>query len=184
MPHQVLVAILAVLGAGPPPAQDPQATAEAQKAAMKRLDFLVGRWEGEGQVEFVPGQKRAFRGAETVEAKVDGQLLTIEGIHRGKIGGQGEDMIIHHAFGLVSYDAKSKQYRFEAFTARGNREDAVAQVADGELTWGMAIPQFGDVRYTIKLDDQGRWSEIGEVSRDGGPRRKFFEMTLRRVEPK
>jgi hypothetical protein len=48
----------------------------------------------------------------------------------------------------------------------------------------MKMPQFGDVRFTIKLDEKGRWFEVGEVSQDGKERRKFFEMTLERVESK
>jgi hypothetical protein len=38
------------------------------------------------------------------------------------------------------------------------------------------------VRYTIRLDENGRWFEIGETSSDGSEWRKFFEMTLTRVE--
>jgi len=85
---------------------------------------------------------------------------------------------------VVSYDDKAKRYRFQAFTGRGNYEDAEAKVSDGKLEWGMNIPQFGDVRYTIKLDDKGRWFEVGEVSRDGKAWRQFFEMTLQRVDAK
>ena len=52
-------------------------------------------------------------------------------------------------------------------------------MADGRLEWSMTIPQFGDVRYVIRLDDKGRWHETGEVSRDGGKQwRQFFEVTL------
>ncbi len=36
--------------------------------------------------------------------------------------------------------------------------------------------------YTVTIDDQGRWTEIGETSTDGEIWRKFFEMTLQRVE--
>jgi hypothetical protein len=36
------------------------------------------------------------------------------------------------------------------------------------------------IRYTIRLDDKGRWFEIGERSTDGATWTKFFEMTLAR----
>ena len=85
---------------------------------------------------------------------------------------------------MVSYDDKAKRYRFQGFTARGDHEDAEAKVTDGQLVWGTKVPQFGDVRYTIKLDDHGRWFEVGEVSQDGKAWRKFFEMTLERVKLK
>jgi hypothetical protein len=151
---------------------------------MKKIDFLVGQWRGEGWMEFAPGQRRTFKGTEVVQSKLDGLLLTIEGLHRGTVGDKGEEVVVHNAFAVVSYDAKAKRYRFQAFTSRGNSEDAEAKVSEGQLVWGMKVPQFGDVRYTIKLDDKGRWFEIGEVSRDGKTWQQFFEMTLQRVEAK
>ena len=177
------VAVVALsASAGASRGQSP--TPDAQRSAMKKLNFLVGEWKGEGWMEFVPDQRRTFKGTEIVQTKLDGLLLTIEGLHRGQLGGKGEEVVVHNAFALVSYDDKAKRYRFQGFTARGNHEDTEGKVTEGQLVWGMKIPQFGDVRYTIKLDDKGRWFEIGEVSQDGKAWRKFFEMTLERVGPK
>jgi hypothetical protein len=38
------------------------------------------------------------------------------------------------------------------------------------------------IHYSITIDDQGVWNEVGESSTDGATWRKFFEMTLRRVD--
>ena len=178
------VAVLVLIGVvGSSPGQPPTAPA-AQRDAMKKLDFLLGQWKGEGWMEFAPGQRRTFKGTEVVQSKLDGLLLAVEGVHRGQAGDKGKEVVVHNAFGLVSYDDKAKRYRFQAFTGRGNYEDVEAKVSERQLVWGMKIPQFGDVRYTIKLDDKGRWLEIGEVSRDGNTWRKYFEMTLQRVDAK
>jgi hypothetical protein len=171
------------MGAGSSPGQAPTVPA-AQREAMKQLDFLVGQWKGEGWTEFAPGQRRPFKGTEVVQRKLDGLLLTIEGLHRGQIGGRGKEVVVHNAFALLSYDAKAKRYRFQAFTSRGNYEEAEARVTKEKLVWGMKVPQLGDVRYTIKLDDKGRWFEIGEMSQDGKKWQQFFEMTLQRVDAK
>jgi hypothetical protein len=165
------------------PAQPPTAPA-AQRDAMKKLDFLIGQWQGEGWMEIAPGQRRTFKGTEVVQSKLDGLLLAVEGLHHGPAGDKGKEVVVHHAFGLVSYDDQAKRYRFQAFTSRGNYADAEAKVTEGQLVWGMKVPQFGDVRYTVKLDDKGRWFEIGEVSRDGKTWQQFFEMTLKRVDAK
>ena len=175
--------LLLTEGAGSSLGQAPTAPA-AQRAAMKKLDFLVGQWKGEGWMELAPGQRRTFKGTEVVQGKLDGLLLTIEGLHRGQVGDKKEEVVVHNAFALVSYDDKAKRYRFQAFTSRGNYEDAEAKVSEGQFVWGMKVPQFGDVRYTTKLDKKGRWFEVGEVSQDGKAWRKFFEMTLERVESK
>ena len=161
-----------------------QAPAAAQRDAMKKLDFLVGAWKGEGWMEFAPGQRRTFRGTEIVQRKLDGLLLTIEGVHRSQVGGAAREVVVHSAFTVLSYDEKAKRYRFQAYTARGNNEDTEAKVADRQLVWGMTVPQFGKVRYTITRDDKGRWFEVGEVAQDGKAWRKFFEMTLAPVQSK
>jgi hypothetical protein len=176
----VAVVVISV-GVSLSPAESPTV---AQREAMKKLDFLVGEWKGEGWMEFVPDKRRTFKGTEICQSKLDGLLLTIDGVHRGKVDDKGEEVVVHNAFGVVSYDDKAKRYRFQAFTARGNYEDTEAKVTDGQLVWGMKIPEFGDVRFTMKLDDKGRWFEVGEVSQDGKEWRKFFEMTLERVKPK
>ena len=177
------VIVLLLAGAGSSPGQPPTGPA-GQRDAMKKLDFLIGQWKGEGWMEFAPGQRRTFKGTETVQGKLDGLLLAVEGRHLGQLGGEGKEVVVHTAFGLVSYDDKAKRYRFQAFTSRGNYEDAEAKVSEGQFVWGMKVPQFGDVRYTTKLDKKGRWFEVGEVSQDGKEWRKFYEMTLERVEPK
>jgi hypothetical protein len=151
----------------------------AQRDAMKKLEFLLGEWKGESWTELVPGKRSTSQGTETVQSKLNGLLLAIEGIHRRK-GGE----VVHNAFAVVSYDAKAKQYRVQAYTDRGQYTEAQAKVADKRLEWGFTIPQFGDVRYIITVDDKGRWLETGEVSQDGKEWRKFFEMTLERVAPK
>jgi len=177
MPARLILAAVVILVG--PAWSFAQAPTAAEREAMKKLDFLVGEWKGEGWMEFVPGQRRTFRGTEVVQSKLGGLLVTIEGLHSGRT----EEEIVHNAFAVVSYDENAKRYRFQAHTARGGHEDAEAKVGDGQLVWGMKVPQFGDVRYTIKRDDKGRWFEVGEVSRDGKDWRKFFEMTLEPVKP-
>jgi hypothetical protein len=60
--------------------------------------------------------------------------------------------------------------------------DAEATVGDKSLIWSFRDPRAGQIRFTIKLDEQGRWFEIGEISMDGKGWHKFFEMTLQRVK--
>ena len=174
-------ALLLLLSAAPGPGQDAKAPA-AQREAMKKLDFLEGQWKGESWTEFVPGRRQAAQGTETVRSKLGGLLLTIEGVHRRKTGAKEGGPVVHGAFAVVSYDAAAKRYRFQAYTDRGGYTEGEAKVADGSLEWGFRVPQFGEVRYTIKLNDKGQWFEVGEVSRDGKDWRQFFEMTLERVK--
>jgi len=169
-----------VIGVTQSPGQDAAAPA-VQKEAMKKLDFLVGKWQGESWMQLGPGERRIARGTEVVQRKLDGLLVTIEGIHKRKLGDNTAESVVHNAFAVVSYDEKANRFRFQAYTGRGNYAEAEAKVGDKTLEWGLRIPQGGEVRYTIKLNEKGQWFEIGEVSRDSKEWQKFFEMTLERV---
>jgi hypothetical protein len=172
--------LLSLLSSATALGQEAKAPA-AQQEAMKKLGFLLGQWKGESWMEFRPGQRSSSVGTETVQNKLGGLLVTIEGVFRRKVGEKEAGDIVHQAFAVVSYDEKAKRYRFHAFTDRGTYTEAEAKVADRKLVWGFRVPQFGEVRYTITVTEDGRWSEIGEVSSDGKQWRKFFEMNLVRV---
>ena len=57
------------------------------------------------------GQRRTFKGTEVVQRRLDGLLLTIEGLHRGQVGDTGQEVVVHNAFALVSYDDKAVKAR-------------------------------------------------------------------------
>src|SRR5262245_31732178 len=76
--------------------QDAKAPA-VQQEAMKKLSFLVGEWKGESWTEFVPGQRHTSTGTESVQRKLGGLLLVIEGVHRRKGGDQEAGEVVHGA---------------------------------------------------------------------------------------
>src|SRR5688500_12056517 len=61
--------------------QRPGPDVAAQREAMKKLDFMVGKWEGSGWDQ--RGRVRhEFTSAETVDWRVDGTVLLVEGRHK------------------------------------------------------------------------------------------------------
>ncbi len=148
---------------------------------MKKLEFLVGNWQGEGWMEFGPGQRRTALTTESVQSKLGGRVLIIEGVGKAKLPNRDEEIVVHNAFAFLYYDAATKAYKVRAFLANGNAVDAETNFQDGVFEWGVQIPQ-GKVRYKIKLNDKGQWFEVGEISQDGKTWRQFFEMTLNRVK--
>jgi hypothetical protein len=166
------------------PAQAPTATAQTPTGiqpadAMKRLDFLVGTWEGTGWIQM--GRERAtFRQRETVRTAAGGTVVIIDGLGRSLDPAQA-DRIVHQAFAVVSYDAASQQYRWRAFRADGIEIDATPEVATDKLVWGFTPPKGPAVRFTLTRNAAGEWFEIGEVSMKPGEWMKFFEMTLKQT---
>src|SRR5438105_4674920 len=104
----IMAAIIVAVATGTILAQPPT---NEKREAMKKLEFLVGSWRGEGWMEHGPGQRRTFKGVEIVQLKLDALILTIDGMHRGQVGGKGEEVVVHNAFGLMNFDDNAKRYR-------------------------------------------------------------------------
>jgi len=153
-----------------------QTPAAGQRVEMKKLDWLVGHWKGTGWMQMGPQGRKEFTITETIQGKLDGLVLIIEGHGKSKEDGS----TVHTALAFVSYDEGAKTFRWRAFTAEGRQTDAVAKVGANTLEWGLEIPQRGRMRYTIKLNEKGEWFEVGEMTQDGQTWQKFFEMTLQR----
>jgi hypothetical protein len=148
---------------------------------MKSLDFLAGRWKGEGWIALGPGRRAEFAVEETVQGRLGGLVVLIEGLGRTK-GGANDGAVSHNALATVAYDEAAGQFRFRAYQMEGRYVDSEARVGDRSLEWGFDDARGGRVRFTIRVDDAGRWVEVGEYMRDATTWQKFFEMTLRRVK--
>jgi hypothetical protein len=150
------------------------------KDKIGALSAWLGRWQGEGSMQMGPGEPKKSSVDERIESKLDGTIMVVEGI--GKTS--NPEMVVHHAFGIISYDAATSQYKFKTYLKDGRSSDAwFSVVGDNKYQWGFDVPNGGKVRYSITLDpNQKTWNEIGEFSRDGNTYAKFFEMNLKKVE--
>lgn len=164
------VALAALLTAAVCTAQAPQLTGQLQAA-----QFLVGTWEGEGWMMTGPEGRQEATVRETITPKAGGTVLTLEGLGKDKKTGT----VVHDAFGVLFYDAEKQTFRMRSFVSGRGTGEFPASIKDGVIVWNMtAGPR--EVRYTIQLDDQKRWHEVGEY-KAGDNWVKFFEMTLKKI---
>ena len=154
-------------------AQAPPPTAPVSEA-MGRLAPMAGRWAGEGWIRRGPGEPERFQGTETVEARLGGHVLLVEGRHLDAKDGR----LVHHAFAVLSHDAARGVYRFRSHLANGLGGDYAGEWKDGAFVWTMALPRGGTARYTIRIQGDA-WDEVGEMERQGAWVR-FFEMRMKR----
>ena len=84
---------------------------EAQRAAMKKLGFLVGEWSGEASVLRGPDQFVELVQTESTQFKLDGLVLVIEGVGRTKADGK----LALQALALISFDDETGTYKMRAF---------------------------------------------------------------------
>jgi hypothetical protein len=174
-PKSTLAAILTVVAIVSVFAADQPKSKDIQRREMKKLDWFVGRWKGTGWIQMGPQGRHEFTQTETIESKLDGLVLVIEGLGKAKEDGS----TVHTALAFVSYDHHANKFRWHAFTPDG-QIDTEAKVGTDTLEWSLQIPQRGQMRYTITKNEKGEWFEVGEMSQEDQTWRKFFEMTLQK----
>ena len=87
--------------------------APAQVAALDRIAWLAGRWEGSATTQVRDGEARSIS-SETVRRAAGGTALLIQGRHWRvtTYGARGD--VVHDTAGLVTYDPASGKYQGDA----------------------------------------------------------------------
>lgn len=150
---------------------------DAQRAAMKKLSFLVGKWAGEVRIYRKPDEPIVLEQTEDAQFKLDGWVLQIEGIGRTINGGQ--PMV--QALGMISFDDELAVYRMRAFTDGRFLETDFALLDDGKsLRWGFSL---GEIKMTslLRINERREWTELHEITIGAQPPRKFMELAVARI---
>ena len=160
------------------PAAQADPTSPTAQAAMAKIAQMAGRWKGGGWID-TPSGRHESNSEETVEMRLDGTAILIEGFHTDVKSGD----VNHHALAIIAWDDNQKQYRFMSALASGRTGYFPAKLEGSTFVWSIPIPNGPLTRFTISLDDPDKWREVGEQTRDGGATwTKFFEMNLARVK--
>lgn len=150
----------------------------AQRAAMKKLGFLVGKWVGEARVLRGPGEPVVLLQTEEAQFKLDGLILEIEGIGRTKL----DNKPVLEALGIISFDDETDTYHMRAFNDGRFLETDVKLLEDGKsLAWGFAL---GSIKTSsvLRINEKDEWTELAEITIDSQPTRKLMELTVKRQE--
>lgn len=150
---------------------------EAQRAAIRKLQFLVGKWDGEARIYRKPDESVVLKQTEEAQFKLGGLLLQIEGIGRTKDNGQP----VLQALGVISYDDERSTYHMRAYNDGRFLETDVEIFGDGlSFKWSFALGEI-KTNSLLRINEAGEWTEFAEISIGSQPARKFMELTVRRV---
>ena len=166
------LALLLALGSAVCFGQQPNVA--AQREAMKKLDFLVGKWEGDGSVWRGPGEPIKIRQSEEIEYRLDGLVLLMQGTGRN-----AEGKIVFQALATVSYDEQSSTYKFRSHSDGRYLETELKVVPKG-FSWGFDAGP-AKIMNTMRVNEKGEWAETTEALFGGNPPRKSVELLLRRL---
>ena len=148
----------------------------AQREAMKKLDFLVGKWTGEARL--LRGSTESVELLQTEEAryKLDGLIVVIEGVGRTRPDGQP----LLQAFGIISHDDEVGTYRLRAFNDGRFLETEMKLLENGEgLTWGFSLGEI-KTNSVLRINEHGEWTELAEITIGSQAPKKLLELTVRK----
>lgn len=151
------------------------------KEKMQPFASWAGKWHGEGAMQMGPGEPKKTTVDETIELKLDGMVLLIEGVGKAQDSPTSENKIVHHALAILSFDQTTNAYKFNTYLKDGKNAQAWFNIIkENNYQWGFDTPG-GKIKYSITIDAGNLWNEIGEFSRDNGITwMKFFEMNLKK----
>lgn len=173
-----MVLVLTGALAAPAVAQmgDPASAAESRER-VAALEWLVGEWEGSGWIAVRGAGRQSFTSTETVESRLDGRLLLVEGLHHNAQG-----TVVHHALGAITWNANADRYVFHTWLGAdgGGGADNPLELTDAGFRWMPQSEQGASVVFDVRNED-GQWVETGTVTLPDGREFQFFEMRLTRV---
>ena len=149
---------------------------EAQRTAMRRLEFLVGTWAGEARITSGAGETTELAQREEAGYKLDGLILVIEGIGRTKSGVAP----VLQAFGVISYEDETKTYRMRAFNDGRFLEANVKLLEEGKgMAWGFALGEI-KTKSVMRINEKDEWTELHEIIIGSQPPKRLMEIAVRR----
>ncbi|HXW54171.1 MAG TPA: hypothetical protein VEJ67_00380 [Candidatus Cybelea sp.] len=112
---------------------------------------------------------------EEAQYKLDGLILVIEGVGRTKSGGRP----VLQAFGIISFDDTSQEYRMRAFNDGRFLEARVELLEEGKgLRWGFALGSI-KTNSVLCMSEDGEWTELAEITIGPQSPQKLLELTVR-----
>jgi len=160
--------------------------AKARKAAMARLAFLEGDWEGTNIGWTPDGKETRSRSADSIAFRMGGEILTIAGKKFASGAGPDDPPVVEN-FGVFDFDVQAGVYRVTAFVRGLIKKGTGHFREDGKLQWSLEGGNR-NVRFLawpeIGADGTAGWTEAGEFSYDGGKNwAPAFVIHFRPVKP-
>jgi hypothetical protein len=152
------------------------ANSSTRIVAMRRLGFILGRWQGRGWT-MIERRRVRFEQEESVDSRLNGEIITVDG--RANDPGNRDD-IRFTAFAIASYDVATMTYRWRAY-ANGTCVEVPLDVGDQTFRWEFQAAPNTLMRFDAHVAG-GSWRQVGEVSADAGVTwSQTFEMELTRT---
>ena len=184
----VVVLVLATCGfssaePGPGVAPVPERPGDAERAAMARVDFLVGDWQGEGWSLTPAGERSRFWVEEFYHYRGDTDLMDMEG-RFGDIQPDGTHGPQHEfGLGFLYYDRTTGEYHMWHYSSDGSVFTVPMEVDVEARTMQYTRTSARGTTYTFALvvGADGVWVSRITVQQPDGSWKQMAEFQMQRT---
>ncbi len=159
---------------------------DAERAALAKVGFLVGEWEGEGWFLADSGERTKFWVYESYRYRGEKDLLDMEG-RFGGLGPDGSKLAEEsYALGILYFDRASGEYRMWHYSSDGGLFvvkmdiDSVGKAA--HYTRTNARGQVS--RFRLRIGEDGTWVAQSEIQKPDKTWLLVMEFRMRRGREK
>ena len=165
------------------PPGDPAPPGTVERAAMGKVDFLVGDWEGEGWSTPPSGERRRFWVKESYRYRGDKDLMDMEGRFGSILPDGTRAPEREYDLGILYFDRGSGEYRMWHY---GSLESVMTATMDVDIegrsmeyTTEYAPGRTG--RFHLSIGDDHVWVSTFEILTQEKTWRKVMEFRMRLV---
>ncbi len=170
--------------AGPAEPPDTQQKPGAvERAALDKVGFLTGEWEGEGWTLNRAGERTRFWIKETYRYRGDKDLLDMEGRFRDILPDGTKSGEEGYALGILYYDRDKRDYFMWHYSSDGTVFDVRIEVdaARRSAQYSRDYPGSGPGVFRIVIGEDGTWVTTLEILRPGQTPLKVMEFRMKRL---
>jgi hypothetical protein len=153
--------------------------------AMKKLDFVIGHWQGEGWLLLGPDQRYPFSVTESYNYRCNGLVVDGEGRFRPQ-GSQGDpETQTMYGLGMIYFDRPSGEYRMWHYGGTGSGIVFTQKVeidVERRTLHYINIDARGETyKFGFAIDDEGILTARSERQKPDGTWYVSMEFRMRRV---
>ena len=158
----------------------------SERIAMKKLDFLIGNWEGEGWLMVGPDQRYPFSVTESYSYRCGGLVVDGEGQFRPQGIPEGTETNVMYGLGMIYFDLQSGEYRMWHYggTASGFvfTQKVEIDVEHRALHYINVDIRGETYKFGFVIDDEGILTARTERQKPDGTWHVSMEFRMRKIQ--
>jgi hypothetical protein len=172
----------------PAKATAPPASAErpgdVERAALSKVGFLVGDWEGEGWSLSSSGQRERFWAKEFYRYRGNKDLMDMEGRFGAILPDGAMSAEQQYALGILFFDRENHEYHMWHYSSNGTaftvKMDVDIERRTAQYTRKLAQGELG--KFQVAVGEDGIWVTQLEILRPDNSWLQVMEFRMKRVK--